>query len=225
VAAGSGLPFGPLTGRSIHLCIDMQGLFAEPTPWHTPWAAPVLPLIEEIVRHHAERTVFTRFLRPEEMPGTWQRYYRRWREMTLERIDPELLELVPTLARWAPPAKIVDKRVYSPFVGRTLLSHLTRVPRRRDCHHRRRDRCLCAGCGTGRGGFRLPGSHRLGRDLQLRRRNPRRAVKTLREPLLRADRDRRDRTHFGELADRIATARQRLHPWAATVSPDYVCRP
>jgi nicotinamidase-related amidase len=126
-AAGSGLPFGPLTGRSIHLCIDMQGLFAEPTPWHTPWAAPVLPLIEEIVRHHAERTVFTRFLppsSPEEMPGTWQRYYRRWREMTLERIDPELLELVPTLARWAPPAKIVDKRVYSPFVGRTLLSHL-----------------------------------------------------------------------------------------------------
>jgi nicotinamidase-related amidase len=76
VAAGSGLPFGPLTGRSIHLCIDMQGLFAEPTPWHTPWAARVLPLIEEIVRHHAERTVFTRFLppsRPEDMPGTWQR--------------------------------------------------------------------------------------------------------------------------------------------------------
>jgi nicotinamidase-related amidase len=33
------------------------------------------------------------------MPGTWQRYYRRWREMTLERTDPELLELVPTLAR------------------------------------------------------------------------------------------------------------------------------
>lgn len=126
-AAGSGLPFGPLTGRSIHLCIDMQGMFAELTPWHTPWAARVLPLIEEIVRLHAQRTVFTRFLppsRPEDMPGTWQRYYRRWREMTLERIDPELLELVPALARWAPPAKIVDKRVYSPFVGRTLLSHL-----------------------------------------------------------------------------------------------------
>jgi nicotinamidase-related amidase len=105
----------------------MQGLFAEPTPWHTPWAARVLPLIEEIVRLHAQRTVFTRFLppsRPEDMPGAWQRYYRRWHEMTLERIDPELLELVPTLARWAPPAKIVDKRVYSPFVGRTLLSHL-----------------------------------------------------------------------------------------------------
>lgn len=61
-AAGSGLPFGPLTGRSIHLCVDMQGLFAEPTPWHTPWAARVLPLIEEIVRLHAQRTVFTRFL-------------------------------------------------------------------------------------------------------------------------------------------------------------------
>jgi nicotinamidase-related amidase len=126
-AAGSGLPFGALTARSVHLCIDMQLLFAEATPWHTPWMARVLPAVEDIVRRHAERTVFTRFLppsRPQDMPGAWQRYYGRWREMTLERIDPRLLELVPTLARWAPPAKIVDKRVYSPFVERALLGHL-----------------------------------------------------------------------------------------------------
>jgi len=125
--AGSGLPFGPLTARSVHLCIDMQLVFAEPTPWHTPWMGRVLPAIEEIASRHAERTVFTRFLppsRPEDMPGAWRRYYRRWREMTLERIDPGLLELVPALARFAPPAKIVDKHVYSPFVERTLLSHL-----------------------------------------------------------------------------------------------------
>src|ERR1700704_846034 len=112
--AGPGLPFGPLTGRSIHLCIDMQRLFAEPTPWHTPWMGRVLPIVEEIARRHAERTVFTRFLppsQPDELPGAWQRYYRRWREMTLERIDPGLLELVPALACFAPPAKIVDKHV------------------------------------------------------------------------------------------------------------------
>jgi len=41
-----GLRFGPLTARSRHLCIDMQNLFAEPTPWHTPWMARVLPAVE-----------------------------------------------------------------------------------------------------------------------------------------------------------------------------------
>jgi len=35
--------------------------------------------------------------------------------LTLERIDPALLELVPPLRRLAPPATVIDKRVYSPF--------------------------------------------------------------------------------------------------------------
>jgi nicotinamidase-related amidase len=49
------------------------------------------------------------------MPGGWQRYYERWRELTLERIDPRLIELVPPLAALAPRAEVIDKRVYSPF--------------------------------------------------------------------------------------------------------------
>jgi nicotinamidase-related amidase len=108
----------------VHLCIDMQLIFAEVTPWHTPWIGRVLPIIEEIARRHARRTVFTRFLPPAdpaEMPGSWQRYYRRWRELTLEQLDPALLELVPPLARLVPPATVIDKHVYSPFVERGLL--------------------------------------------------------------------------------------------------------
>ena len=118
------LSFGPLTSRTVHLCVDMQSLFAESTPWHTPWMARVLPIIEEIAGRHPERTVFTRFIPParaEDMPGTWQRYFRRWAEMTLEAIDPKLLDLVPSLARFVPPAIVIDKHVYSPFVGRGLL--------------------------------------------------------------------------------------------------------
>jgi nicotinamidase-related amidase len=121
------LSFGPLTARTVHLCIDMQNVFAEPTPWHAPWMARVLPAVEEIAGHHAGQTVFTRFMPParaEDMPGTWQRYYRRWSEMTLEHIDPQLLDLVPSLAHWAPPALIIDKHVYSPFVERGLLRAL-----------------------------------------------------------------------------------------------------
>jgi nicotinamidase-related amidase len=121
------LTFGPLTDRTVHLCIDMQNLFAEAIPWHTPWMQRVLPAVEEITRRHAERTVFTRFIppeTPEQMPGSWQRYYQRWREMTREHLNPALLNLVPTLARWVPPAAIVDKHVYSPFMERGLLSLL-----------------------------------------------------------------------------------------------------
>ena len=122
-----GLRFGGLGAGTVHLCIDMQRMFAEPTPWHTPWMSRVLPVVGEIAGRHAAQTVFTRFIppaRPDDMPGAWQRYYRRWNEMTLGEIDPDLLELVPELARFAPPATVVDKRVYSPFVERVLTRHL-----------------------------------------------------------------------------------------------------
>jgi nicotinamidase-related amidase len=112
------LPFGPLTDRTAHLCVDMQNVFAEETPWHTPWMARVLPVVTQIAERHPSQTVFTRFIppeRPDRMPGSWQRYYERWRELTLERIDPRLIELVPRLAALAPPAEVIDKRVYSPF--------------------------------------------------------------------------------------------------------------
>src|SRR4051812_41805268 len=62
----------------------------------------VLPVVIEIAQRFPERTVFTRFItpkRPEDMPGAWQRYYGKWRETTREHLDPELLELVPSLAR------------------------------------------------------------------------------------------------------------------------------
>ena len=129
MALGRSLCFGPLGGRTVHLCIDMQNLFAEGTPWHTPWMKRVLPVVAGIAERHAERTIFTRFIparHPDELPGSWRRYYRRWAELTLDRLEPELLELVPPLARLAPPAVTLDKRVYSPFVERALWVELRR---------------------------------------------------------------------------------------------------
>ena len=112
------LSFGLLSERTVHLCIDVQNLFALDTPWHTPWMARVLPVVARIAECHPARTVFTRFIppaRPDQMPGSWRRYYERWREMTRERIDPRLIELVPALAALVPPAEVLDKHVYSPF--------------------------------------------------------------------------------------------------------------
>jgi nicotinamidase-related amidase len=96
----------------------MQRLFAPGGPWAVPWAPKVLPAIVELTSRHAERTLFTRFIpaaEPGGGPGSWARYYRRWAEVTLSRIDNSLVDLMPELARFVPPAKLLDKRVYSPW--------------------------------------------------------------------------------------------------------------
>jgi nicotinamidase-related amidase len=117
----------PLTPRTVHLCIDMQNIFAPGGPWATPWMDRVLPVVTEIAERHAERTVFTRFITPrtpDEMPGTWRRYYQKWRQTTREHLDPDMLELRPPLARLVPPAAVVDKTRYSGFAEPHLLAHL-----------------------------------------------------------------------------------------------------
>ena len=116
--AAQGLHHGPLGENCLHICVDMQGLFAAGGPWPIPWMENVLPRIEEAVSGHARQTLFTRFIpadRPGAGPGTWARYYRRWADVTLSRVDPSLLELVAPLACYVPPAEVLDKRVYSPW--------------------------------------------------------------------------------------------------------------
>jgi nicotinamidase-related amidase len=117
----------PLTPKTVHLCIDMQGLFAPGGPWPTPWMPKVLPVVEELAGRFPQRTVFTRFITPEKpqnMPGMWQRYFTRWRSTTRAELDPELLELLPPLARFTPPATVVDKTRYSAFAEPSLYRHL-----------------------------------------------------------------------------------------------------
>lgn len=123
------LPFGPLTGHTAHLCVDMQNLFAEATPWHTPWMPRVLPVVRAIAERHPGRTIFSRFIPPqhaEDARGSWRRYFERWRDLTRARINPRLLDLVPPLAALVPPATRIDKGVYSPFAAPELLELLRR---------------------------------------------------------------------------------------------------
>jgi nicotinamidase-related amidase len=124
-----GLRFGPVPTNACHLCVDMQRLFAEPTEWATPWMTRVLPNVVRMTECHAERTIFTRFIpaqAPGQGPGTWKRYYERWASMTLKTVPPALVQLVPELARFAPPATVVDKRVYSPWLSTDLHARLRR---------------------------------------------------------------------------------------------------
>lgn len=116
--AAQGLAHGPLGRNCLHLCVDMQRLFAPGGPWSVPWAQKILPAIEELAGTHARDTLFTRFVpaaRPGEGPGMWARYYRRWADVTLTRMDPAFVRLLPSLERLVPPARVFDKHVYSPW--------------------------------------------------------------------------------------------------------------
>lgn len=112
-----------LTPRAHHLCVDMQRLFSSEGLWPTPWLERVLPRVVALAERYPERTTFTRFIPPRrshDRPGRWQAFYQRWREVTRERLDPRLLELMPPLAALVPPAAVFDKPVYSAFCGRRL---------------------------------------------------------------------------------------------------------
>ncbi|MCA6120323.1 cysteine hydrolase [Bradyrhizobium sp. WSM 1704] len=114
--------------QAVHLCIDMQRLFAPGSPWATPWMPRVLPRIVELTRRAPERTVFTRFVPPRsklDARGTWRLYYEKWECVTRDRIDPALLELVPELAVHAPPAAVIDRVTYNAFGNGRLQAHLT----------------------------------------------------------------------------------------------------
>jgi nicotinamidase-related amidase len=112
-----------LTESCMHVCVDMQRLFAEDTDWHTPWMARVVPQVRRIAEAHPDRTIFTRFI-PAEAPGegrgTWKPYYERWASMTLENLGRDKVDLVPELASLVPPARLLDKHVYSPWIETDL---------------------------------------------------------------------------------------------------------
>jgi nicotinamidase-related amidase len=112
---------------AVHLCIDMQNIFAPGGLWATPWMERVLPTIVSIAARYQARTIFTRFITPqdpEDRPGQWQSYFRRWQQATRQHLPPSALELVPALARYVPPARIVDKPVYSAFSNSGLANLL-----------------------------------------------------------------------------------------------------
>jgi nicotinamidase-related amidase len=104
--------------NAAHLCVDMQNLFAPGAPWATPWMERVLPRVRALVEHAPERTVFTRFIPPqnkESARGIWQIYYEKWECVTRENLDPRMLELAGPLQAFVPPAMVFDRQIYCAF--------------------------------------------------------------------------------------------------------------
>ncbi len=123
------LKFGPIGNGAVHICVDMQRMYAEDTEWRTPWFDKVLPNVMAIVEAKPERTIFTRFI-PAKAPGqgcgAWRRYYERWSNMTIEQLGLDLIDIIPSLSRFVPPARVFDKFVYSPWIGTDLHRQLNR---------------------------------------------------------------------------------------------------
>ena len=111
------LEFGRIEAAQ-HLVIDMQRLFAEATDWQVQNFEAILPGCAALLHHAPDAAVFARFqtpASPEMASGMWKGYYRHWAGVTLDRIDPALLDVVEPLARLAPSAPVIDKPGYSVF--------------------------------------------------------------------------------------------------------------
>lgn len=102
----------------LHVCIDMQRLFAEKTVWHTPTMGAIIEPIERLVAGALGQNTFTRFVtppRPEDARGIWRGYYRHYPSVTRARMPEEMLDLIEPLATLVPPARVCDKTGHSAF--------------------------------------------------------------------------------------------------------------
>ncbi len=61
------------------MVIDIQPAFTHPdSPWFMPALPGMLPRIEALVAGFGHRVVFTRFVPPSQVSGSWRAYYHAW---------------------------------------------------------------------------------------------------------------------------------------------------
>lgn len=117
------MPIDFETNRWRHICVDMQRMFHEDTPWHVDWMDRILPQVEKVCARFADKTIFTRFRPPyaaQQLPGGWQDYYAKWWMMTGAHLQGDMIELVPQLKSFVPPARVFDKWTYGPWTDGKL---------------------------------------------------------------------------------------------------------
>jgi nicotinamidase-related amidase len=112
----------------LHVVVDMQELFRSHPEWGTQSLTRIVPQIQRLLSARPDRAWFTRFIparRADDARGTWQRYYRRWSSVTLDTLDPSLIDVVHELKPWA--KEVVDKSGYSgmgaPALRDAVVSH------------------------------------------------------------------------------------------------------
>jgi nicotinamidase-related amidase len=108
----------PLGPGAVHVAVDMQRLFAEPTRWQVPDLPAIVPQIATLARARPGRTLFTRFTLPEraaDAPGRWRGYYEHWSEFTSAAMPADMIGLIAELTPYADARTTIDKATYSAF--------------------------------------------------------------------------------------------------------------
>ena len=122
-----GLRYGALPRSTVHLCIDMQRMFAEDSPWASGAVAAALPAVREICRYRSASTIFTRFICPADagaVKGQWTRFYDACPQIL--RLDPRLFDIVPGLQEFAGTGAVYSRLVFSAFQDGALRDMLHR---------------------------------------------------------------------------------------------------
>ena len=101
---------GPLGVGCAHLCVDMQRIFDEETPWKTPWLRRVLPNVVEKASAKPRRAVSFPLIDRAKVAERGNNITSGRPILRSERIGREMVDLVPELAIFAPPAPIVEQR-------------------------------------------------------------------------------------------------------------------
>ncbi|MFV0386922.1 isochorismatase family cysteine hydrolase [Paracoccus sp. (in: a-proteobacteria)] len=118
----------PPLSHAVHLCVDMQRLFAEPVGWQVAGLAAITPNIARIASALPDRTIFARFTVPpsaDAATGAWRGYYRHWSGIVAAvAADPGLIDLVPALEALSGPKEYLDKPTYSMFTAPDLDARL-----------------------------------------------------------------------------------------------------
>ena len=113
--------FGPIPSSALHLVVDMQELFRSHPDWGTQSLTRIIPPIQRLLSARPENAYFSRFIpaqHPDDASGGWQRYYRRWSSVTLDKLNPAQIDVVHELRPWA--KRVADKAGYSAMGNREL---------------------------------------------------------------------------------------------------------
>jgi len=113
--------FGPIPSSALHLVVDMQELFRSHPEWGTQSLTRIIPAIQRLLAARPENAYFSRFIPApdaDQASGAWQRYYRRWSSVTLDKLDPAQIDVVHELRPWA--KRVADKPGYSAMANPEL---------------------------------------------------------------------------------------------------------
>jgi len=87
--------------------VDMQRVFGDPgSPWATPGFDELIEPIDALVTAFQDRSIFTRFVLPDRIEGSWKPYYETWAEVT----RPERAEWFDLAEPWRSRATLDESR-------------------------------------------------------------------------------------------------------------------